>query len=431
MLYSNLSVNENGHLTFAGVDTVEMAKKYGTPLFLVDEQRIRDNCRMYVNAMREHFGNGSFPLYASKAFSFKEIYRIANDENMGVDFVSIGEMYTALKAGFPIEKGFFHGNNKTLEDIEFAVKNGVGYIVADNPDELYDIDAECKKQGKKQKILLRITPGVDSHTFEKINTGKVDSKFGMPIVTGQAEQFCIAMKQYENIEFCGYHCHIGSQIFDCDPFYLTADIMVDFIADMNKKHGIECKILNLGSGFGIKYNQNDIVMDRVAGIKGISQHIKDRCNQKNIPELQIIMEPGRGIVGDACITLYTVGSVKEIPGYRNYVSIDGGMTDNPRYALYGAEHEIINAQRASEIEDYVCTVAGRCCESGDLIRENVKIAKAQKGDIIAALTTGAYNYSMASNYNRICRPAVVMINDKKDRVVIRRETLDDLIQRDV
>lgn len=431
MLYNNLSVNEQGHLEFAGVDVVSMAKKYGTPLFLVDEQRIRENCRLYVDSMKQHFGNGSFPLYASKAFSFKEIYRIAKQENMGVDFVSMGEIYTAIKAGYPVEKGFFHGNNKTLEDIEFAIKNGVGYIVADNPEELFDIDEEAKKQGKKQKILLRITPGVDSHTFEKINTGKVDSKFGMPIVTGQAELFCKEMLKYNNIEFCGYHCHIGSQIFDCEPFYLTADIMVDFIKDMKSKYDIECKILDLGSGFGIKYSESDEVMDKNEGIKGISEHIKKRVAEYELGELQIIMEPGRGIVGDACITLYTVGSVKEIPGYRNYVSIDGGMTDNPRYALYGAEHKVINAVRANEKEDYICTVAGRCCESGDVIRENVAIAKAQKGDILATLTTGAYNYSMASNYNRICRPAVVMINENQDRVVIKRETLEDLIARDV
>lgn len=431
MLYSNLSVNDLGHLTFAGVDTVELAKQYGTPLFVVDEERIRQNCRMYVDAMNKFFGEGSYPLYASKAFSFLEIYRIVKEEKMGVDLVSPGEIYTALKAGFPMENGFFHGNNKTLDDIDFAIKSGVGYIVVDNPDELVDVDAASKKHGIKQKILLRITPGIDSHTFEKINTGKVDSKFGVPIETGQAEEFCLEMKKCENIEFCGYHCHIGSQIFDCEPFFITADIMVRFIADMKHKHGIDCKILNLGSGFGIKYSEDDEVMDRVEGIKGISEHIKLRCKENDIDEMQIIMEPGRGIIGDACITLYTVGNVKEIRGYKNYVSIDGGMTDNPRYALYGAKHGIVNAQRAADTADFVCTVAGRCCESGDVIREDVAVARPQKGNILATLTTGAYNYSMASNYNRICRPAVIMIKDGESRVVIKRETLDDLIARDV
>ncbi|MGN1080537.1 MAG: diaminopimelate decarboxylase, partial [Acutalibacteraceae bacterium] len=339
--------------------------------------------------------------------------------------------YTAVKVGFPLDTAFYHGNNKTDEDMSFAIDNKIGYFVIDNPDELERADAVAAKKGVKQKILIRITPGIDSHTFEAINTGKVDSKFGVPIQTGQAEEFAVKAQKKENLEFCGYHCHIGSQIFECQPFFTTADIMIEFIAQMRDKHGIECRILDLGSGFGIKYKESDEVIDRFEGIKGISEHIKAKCAEHRLEVPQIVMEPGRGIVGDACLTLYTAGSVKEITGYKNYVSIDGGMTDNPRYALYKAEHMIITANKADREADYICTIAGRCCESGDIIRENVKIAKPVSGDIIASLTTGAYNYSMASNYNRFPRPAAVMVGKDGEKLVIRRETLDDLVACDL
>lgn len=431
MLYNNLSVNDDGHLTIAGFDTVLLAKKYGTPLYVIDEDRVRENCRVYFDAVQRYFGDGSFPLYASKAFCCKAIYPIIEKEGLGADLVSPGEIYTAMKAGFPLEKGFYHGNNKSAEEVSFAMESGVGYFVVDNPDELELVDKTAGEKGLKQKVLLRVTPGIDSHTFEAINTGRVDSKFGVSIPTGQAEEFCAEVLKKENLEFCGYHCHIGSQIFECEPFFKTADIMLKFAADMRDKYSLECKILDLGSGFGIKYRQSDDIIDYDEGIKGISVHVKARCAEYGLEMPKIILEPGRGIIGDAGLTLYTVGSVKEIRGYKSYVSIDGGMTDNPRYALYKAEHTVINASRANEAEEFCCTVAGHCCESGDVIREDVNIAKPRAGEILAALSTGAYNYSMASNYNRFPRPAAVMVSKKGERLIIRRETLEDIVSCDL
>lgn len=431
ILCSNITISDNGELLFAGKNTIELAKKYGTPLYLIDEDMIRKNIRTYIDAMNKYYPEGSFPSYASKALSFKQIYRIMKEENAGIDVVSSGELYTAIKADFPIEKAFFHGNNKTEEDIKFAIDNGIGYFVVDNFWELDCIDRVAKEKGIIQKILLRITPGIDPHTLDAINTGKVDSKFGCAIETGQAEEIAAYSLKLSNIELCGFHCHIGSQIFESNPFMDAAKIMLSFIADIKAKYGYMAKILNLGGGFASRYIESDKPVYYEDIIKDIGQYIDKFCNELEIEKPIIIHEPGRSIVASAGLTLYTVGTIKEIPGFKNYVSVDGGMGDNPRYALYSSKYTVLSANNPSGKKDYKCSVAGRCCESGDMIAENIILPKVKSGDILAVCTTGAYNYSMASNYNRLPKPPVVMINEKADYIAVKRETFDDIIRNDI
>ncbi len=430
-IMENCGVNEEGHLTLAGVDTVEMAKKYGTPMFLMDENKIRSVCRLYKKAMSESFGEDSLPLFASKALSYKGIYRIIAEEGLGSDAVSSGEIYTAKSAGFDIGKMVFHGNNKTEADIRYAMSEGIGRFVVDGTSELEDINRIAGELGIKQKILLRITPGIDPHTFKAVATGKVDSKFGSAIVTGMADIVTQKALEAENIELTGFHCHIGSQIFEIKPFIDAAEIMMLFIADIKKKYGFEATELNLGGGFGVRYVKEHPYFDYADAIKQLGAKMHEIADKNGINFPRVLMEPGRSIVADAGITLYTVGSVKEIPDMKNYVSIDGGMPDNPRYALYQSQYDVVIADIAGEKADYTCTVAGRCCESGDIIAENVNIQQPKKGDTLAVLVTGAYNYSMASNYNRIPRPPIVMIKDGRDYVTVKRESFEDLIKNEL
>ncbi len=431
MLHTNLGIGENGHLYFAGMDTVELAKKHATPLMLLDENRIRERCRLYINAMKKHMGESARPLLASKALCFKGIYKIAAEEGMCTDIVSPGELYIAKSAGFPLENAYFHGNNKTDADIEFAIDCGIGYFIVDNKEEFSKISEYSAKKGIVQKILLRLSPGIDPHTHAKISTGSVDSKFGTAIETGQAEQFVSEVLKDKNVELCGFHCHVGSQIFESEPFCDAADIMMKFIADMKEKHDYTAKVLNLGGGFGVRYTEDDPEIDYEEKIAEVASHLKSSCKALGLEMPQILMEPGRSMVADAGITLYSVGSAKTITGYKSYISIDGGMTDNPRYALYGSRYTVCIANKAAQPKDHIATIAGRCCESGDLIGEEMPVQEAVRGDILAVLVTGAYNYSMASNYNKIPRPPIVMIKDGKDSLAVRRETYADLVALDV
>ena len=431
ILHSHLDVNEKGHLTIGGVDTVDLANEYGTPAYILDENVIRENCRTYRRAAEEYFGADALPLYASKALCFTGIYKIAAEEGMGVDCVSGGELYTARAAGFPAEKIYFHGNNKTDRDIRDAMDMGVGTFVVDNHDELSAISAEAQRRGITQRILLRITPGIDPHTHRAIVTGNVDSKFGNPIVTGQAMDIVKAALNTKSVRLVGLHCHIGSQIFDIEPFADAADIMVRFIADIKRECGFEVEELNLGGGLGVRYTEYDREIDYAAAIRDIAAIVTGYCKDNGIRMPRVILEPGRSLVAAAGITLYTVGSVKEIKGFRTYVSVDGGMPDNPRYALYQSQYTALIANRANEEKTQRVTIAGRCCESGDLLGEDMALQNAQRGDILAVLVTGAYNYSMASNYNRLPRPPVIMVKDGKARVAVKRETYDDIIANDV
>lgn len=431
LIAENLSVNDAGHLTFAGKDTVLLAEKYGTPLYLLDEDLIRRRCREYRAAMQRYFGEDSMPLYAGKALCITHIYRIMREENMGIDVVSSGEIYTAYHAGFPMEKAYFHGNNKTDDDIAFAMECGVGTFVCDSVDELEAINRIAAQKNLRQRILLRLTPGIDPHTHKAITTGQVDSKFGAAIETGQAEELVLCALSLENIELLGYHCHIGSQIFEIKPFVDAARIMLSFSAQMNRTHGFCTKILNLGGGMGVRYLPDHPTISYEKNIALIAEELKATAAKLSMPLPTVLMEPGRSIVADSGMTLYRAGSVKQITGFKNYVSIDGGMPDNPRFALYESPYTVLSAARMNEEADFVCTVAGRCCESGDLIQEGVSLPMPRRGDVIAVLTTGAYNYSMASNYNRIPRPPMVALSSGEERLILRRETFRDLTQNDL
>lgn len=427
----SLSVNENGHLEISGADTVSLAEKYSTPLMVYSEDGVRRNCRKFVSSIEENYDGNGLALYASKAFSCLEMYRICKQEKMGVDVVSGGELYTALKAGFPAERIYFHGNNKTVDEIKMALDNGVGRIIADNIEELDTLNTLAAQCGKKAEVLLRIKPGIDAHTHSFIRTGQIDSKFGFALETGEAMAAVKKVLAAENITLKGIHCHIGSQIFDIEPFEHAADVMLKFIFDIKEETGVELGELNLGGGFGIKYLESESPEDFTQYMKRVAVVVKEKCAELNLKVPFIIIEPGRSIAGAECVTLYTVGSVKRIPDIRTYVSIDGGMTDNPRYILYQSNYEILCANKADKPKDSVITLAGKCCESGDLIQENAPIQAVEKGDTVAVLSTGAYNYSMASNYNRIPRPAVVMVSEGKDRVIINREKYEDLVLNDV
>lgn len=432
MICDNISIGENGHLHFAGQDTTVLAEKYGTPLYLIDEDRLRHNCRVYSKAFKKHFGEGSKALYASKANSFKRIYEIMREEDMGIDVVSCGEIFTAFKAGYPMGNAFFHGNNKTDEDIAFAMDKGVGCFVADNIEELEALEIEASKRGITQRVLLRLTPGIDPHTYEAISTGKVDSKFGVAIETGQAEPFAAAAMKMPHIDLAGFHCHVGSQVFAEDVFERAAVIMLRFIAMMKNKYGLITRELDLGGGYGVRYVDSDPYLDVEKKISEVAAVIKSECSKLGIKMPAIHMEPGRAIVADTGMTLYTVGTVKRIPGYKSYVSIDGGMTDNPRFALYGARYTCFAANKMNERAGLCCSLVGRCCESGDIIQENILLPESiKRGDIVAVCTTGAYNYSMASNYNRIPRPPIVVLREGESRVAVRRESLEDLCLNDI
>lgn len=424
-------VNEMGHLTIGGMDTVALAAKYGTPLYVMDEDAIRAHCRTLKHSLETYYPRGGLVLYASKVFCCKEIYRIVEQEGLGADVVSGGELYTALQAGFPAEKIYFHGNNKTVQELTMALENDVGRIVVDNSTELELLGALAKAAGKTARILFRIKPGIDAHTHSFIRTGQIDSKFGFALETGEAMEAVRQALHTEGVQVTGIHCHIGSQIFEIEPFCHAAAVMLDFAKELRETLGCTIEELNLGGGFGIRYVPEDDPKALESYMQAVSEVVLARCAAYDLPVPFICIEPGRSIVGDAGLTLYTVGSIKTIPGHRTYVSIDGGMTDNPRYALYQSSYEAIIANKAAQPKDFTATIAGRCCESGDLIQEHAPLQTPAVGDILAVLSTGAYNYSMASNYNRVPRPPVVMVRAGADRLAVRRETYEDLVREDV
>ena len=429
-----LKINDAGHLEIGGADCVELAKQFGTPLYVFDEEYIRSMMRVYKQTIERCYeGNGQV-LYASKAFSCKAIYRIADEENIGIDVVSGGELFTAIQAGFPAEKIYMHGNNKLDYEIGEALDYGIGCIVADAYSEIDKIDAEAKKRGIKQTILLRINPGVEAHTHAFVQTATTDSKFGFSIADGTAERVTAYALQKENVTLKGYHCHIGSQIFEKESFALAVEKCINFAAEMRNKHNFTLSTLNLGGGYGIWYTDED----RKLSVEGYAEYVetmltalKEKAAQHNFPLPYILIEPGRSIVGEAGITLYTVGAIKDIPGVKKYLAVDGGMFDNPRYALYEAKYTPVLANRALEPSTEVVSIAGKCCESGDLIAENVRLPKAESGDILAILSTGAYNYSMAMNYNRNKIPPCVLVKEGTAEYIVKPQTYEDLVRNDV
>lgn len=426
-----LNVNSKGHLTIGGCDTVELAKEYGTPLYVLDENVIRNTIRSYVNSFKKFYDGNGMPLYASKALSCKALCRIAKEENIGLDVVSGGEIYTAVQAGFPMEKVHFHGNNKTADEIRFAIDSKVGKFVVDNLYELELLNKIAAEKNVVANISFRIKPGVDAHTHNFIRTGQIDSKFGFALETGEAYEAVKKALTYDNVALKELHCHIGSQIFDIDPFVTAAEIMIDFMGKIKNELDVVITELNLGGGFGIMYTNDDEPVPYENYMEKVSVAVKSKCNEHGLPVPFIYIEPGRSVVGEAGITLYTVGGKKEIPDVRTYVSIDGGMTDNIRYALYQSAYTVLNASKTDMEADEMVTIAGKCCESGDLIQEHTKVAKVEVGDTLAVLSTGAYNYSMASNYNRIPRPAMVMVNNGESKIIIKRESYEDLVRNDI
>lgn len=426
-----LNVNELGHLTIGGLDTVALAERYGTPLYVMDEDQIRRNCRKYKSSIDRFYGGKGIAAYASKAMCCKAMCKIAMEEGMGLDVVSGGELYTAMSVNFPAERIYFHGNNKTVEEIAQALQYGVGRIVVDNLTELELLNSLAAARGKNADIMFRIKPGIDAHTHQFIRTGQIDSKFGLALETGEAMDAVKKALALPHINLKGLHCHIGSQIFEISPFELAAQVMLRFIADIKRATGVELHELNLGGGFGIKYVPDHQPVEYDRYMESVSKVVHAACAELGLEIPYIIIEPGRSVVGDAGITLYTIGAVKEIPNVRTYVSVDGGMADNPRYILYQSEYHAMVANKAGLQRDMKVTLAGKCCESGDLIGEGMLIQQAKPGDILAVLATGAYNYSMASNYNRLPKPAVVMVKGGDSRVVIRRESYGELLQNDL
>ena len=428
---SSLGSNEKGNLTVGGVDAVELVREFGTPLYVMDERTIRGHCRTFQKSIEDNYGGNGLTVYASKAFNCKEMCRIIKDEGLGIDVVSGGELYTALSVDFPPERIVFHGNNKTEEEIKTALEAGVGRIVVDNLFELRTIEQMAQRLNKNAGVMIRIKPGIDAHTHNFIRTGQIDSKFGFALETGEAFSAVKEVLEQKNVTLKGVHCHIGSQIFEIEPFKAAAEVMLGFMAKVKEELCYEIKELNLGGGFGIRYLIDDDAKLYKTFMEQVSITVKETCKRLKLNIPFIMIEPGRAIVGPAGTTFYTVGAVKTIPGIRNYVSVDGGMTDNPRYILYQSEYSIAVANKIDEPADYIATIAGRCCESGDLIQEDAKIQTPEAGDILAVFCTGAYNYSMASNYNRVPRPAVVMIKDGKPRLIIKRESYEDMVKNDI
>ena len=431
MISNCLGINEAGHLEISGCDTVKLAEQYGTPLYVMSEDEIRSTCRRYVASFQKNYGGNGKPIYASKAFSCKEIYRIVLSEGLDVEVVSGGELYTALQAGVPADQIHFQGNNKSIGELTFAIENGVGDIVVDNLSELKKIEKIAREHNVTVTVSLRIKPGIDAHTHEFIRTGQVDSKFGLDLENGEAMEALRLAKDMEHVIVEGLHCHIGSQILEKSPFVHAAEVMLQFFAQIRQELGMTFSFLNLGGGFGIHYTEKDEAIPYEDYMEAVSEAVHRTCKELDLDLPRIYIEPGRSIVGEAGITLYTVGTIKEIPQVRNYVAIDGGMFENPRYALYQSDYTCLIANKASEPANYIATIAGKCCESGDLIQEHTPIQPPEEGDILAVLSTGAYNYSMASNYNRNLKPACIMVSQGKSRIVIKGETYEDLVRNDI
>jgi diaminopimelate decarboxylase len=428
--YGTQQINEAGHLTIGGVDTIELAKQYGTPLFVYDTALIRSRARGFIDTF-EKLGVTAQVAYASKAFACVGAYQLAAQENLSLDVVSGGELFTAIKAGFPAERIHFHGNNKSIAELELAFATGVGCIVVDNFYEIAILKEIAQEKKQSMKILLRVTPGVEAHTHDFITTGQADSKFGFDLNNGQADEAFKEVVNDEHLELLGLHCHIGSQIFETEGFSLAAAKVMQKMGDWKHQHNFEASVLNLGGGFGIRYTEEDKPLEPHEYVADMIQTVQAESAKLDLTMPEIWIEPGRSLVGDAGTSLYTIGSQKTVPGVREYISVDGGMSDNIRPALYDAKYEAIIANKANEAKTSTYTVAGKLCESGDKLIIDAALQKAETGDILAIFCTGAYGYSMASNYNRIPRPAVVFVENGEHQLAIKRESYEDIVVNDL
>ncbi len=429
-LYGTQAINAQGHLTIGGVDAVDLAAQYSTPLFVYDIQLFRERAQAFQQTF-ESEQVGYQVAYASKAFSGIAIYQVAAQEGLSLDVVSGGELYTAIQSGFPKEKIHFHGNNKSQVEIDMAFDEEIGCIVVDNFHEIELLKKTAEQRKQKMNILLRVTPGIEAHTHDYITTGQEDSKFGFDLNNGQADRAFEQTYSHDYLELIGLHCHIGSQIFDTAAFQMASEKLLLKMASWNKDYAYTCSVLNLGGGFGIRYTEEDAPLEPAVYVKDMIHTVKSASEQAGFPLPEIWIEPGRSLIGDAGTTLYTIGSTKEVPDTRRYAAVDGGMSDNIRPALYGAKYSSLLANRAQDEAGQVYTIAGKCCESGDKLIEEAQLPPVSAGDILAIFCTGAYGYSMASNYNRITRPAVVFAEGGKHQLVIRRESFEDLIKNEV
>jgi len=429
-LHGTSQINSQGHLEIGGCDVTDLKAQFGTPLYIVDEELVRKRCREYIAAFRES-GLNFQVAYASKAFCVMAMCRLADEEGLSLDVVSDGELYTALQAGFPAHRIHFHGNNKTVEEIEMAIDARIGCFVVDNFIELHLLNAIAAEKGQRVNILLRVTPGVEAHTHEYISTGQTDSKFGFDIGNGSAFVAVREASELANLELLGVHSHIGSQIFEVEGFQMAVERVAAFALRVRDELQVTFKVVNLGGGFGIRYVEGDTPLQVSQYVKAITDGVKTHFAALGDTLPEIWVEPGRSIVGDAGTTLYTVGTSKEIPGVRKYVAVDGGMTDNPRPALYESKYEAILANRAKEEAVETVSIAGKCCESGDMLIWDLELPKVNSGDLLAVACTGAYNYAMASNYNRIRRPSVVFAKDGQADLVVARESFDNIVGNDL
>ncbi|CAG7641748.1 diaminopimelate decarboxylase [Paenibacillus allorhizosphaerae] len=429
-LHGTSKINQRGHLEIGGVDTTELAERFGTPLYIMDEALVRQRCREYVEAFRAS-GLKFQVAYASKAFCVMAMCRLVEEEGLSLDVVSDGELYTALQAGFPPERIHFHGNNKTPQEIGMAIDAKIGCFVVDNFVEMNMLHAIADEKRQKVKVLLRITPGVEAHTHEYISTGQTDSKFGFDLENGAAFEAVKQATALPQLELLGVHSHIGSQIFETAGFRMAVDKVTEFVIKVRDELDVVFPVVNLGGGFGIRYVEGDTPLPVSEYVKAITDAVISNFSRAGYPLPEIWTEPGRSIVGEAGTTLYTVGTHKDIPGVRKYVSVDGGMTDNPRPALYEAVYEAMLANRGKEANEELVSIAGKCCESGDMLIWDVQLPKVRTGDLLAVASTGAYNYAMASNYNRIRRPAVVFVQNGQADVVVKRESFEDIAGNDV
>ncbi|ALC90062.1 diaminopimelate decarboxylase [Bacillus sp. FJAT-18017] len=428
--YGTIAVNQAGNLEIGGVDAIELVNTYGTPLYVYDVALIRERARGFKREFITQGVNAQV-AYASKAFSTIAMIQLAEEEGLSLDVVSGGELYTAMAAGFPVEKIHFHGNNKSREELELAIELGIGCIVVDNFYELELLKDICSERNTNVKILLRVTPGIEAHTHDYILTGQEDSKFGFGLQNGQAEEAVREASSFELFDVLGVHCHIGSQIFETTGFILAAKKIFEKLADWQRNFGYKTKVLNLGGGFGIRYTKDDHPLPPSHYVREIIAEVKNQAalHEMDMPEIWI--EPGRSLVGDAGITLYKTGSRKEVPGVRNYLAVDGGMSDNIRPALYQAKYEAVLASRPLAEPKETVSVAGKCCESGDMLIWDLPLPEVGEEEVLAVFCTGAYGYSMANNYNRIPRPAVVFAENGHASLVVKRETYEDLIRHDL
>lgn len=429
VLRKNMAVNASGHLQISGVDSVSLAKKYSTPLYVMDYDIIKANILAIKNTVDKYYPNNEVS-FASKAFSCKAIYHIVSSFGLGADVVSGGELYTALQAGMSADKLYFHGNNKTNFELNMAVENNIHAVVIDSFYEINQLNSIAQNNNKIVNVLIRVNPGVQAHTHHFIQTAREDSKFGFSTSNGDALKAIEDILKAKNLKFLGIHCHIGSQIFETKPFELAVEKMTDFTLEIKNKLGYEILELSLGGGYGVRYTQEDKPLPLENYIKAICDRLNSCIKSKSIKPVKLVLEPGRCIVAEAGVTLYTIGAIKDIKDIKKYVSVDGGMFDNPRYALYQAKYDAVIANKANNQPTQTVTIAGKCCESSDMITEDCKIADAESGDILAVFCTGAYNYSMSSNYNRNAIPPVVLIKDKLSDYIVKPQSLEDISIRD-